>query len=200
MLQTYLLLLQEFATENCNMRIISGEYRGRTIKFPKSKLVRPTTDKNKEAIFNMLRKYVYFDGIKMCDIYAGSGSLGLETLSRGADIVHFVEKDFKVQKMLNENIESLDASKNCKIFNMEALRFSKLTEHDQYDLVIADPPFFNHDIHEAFINILENGFLAEDGVFLIERSIQTKKIDEVAFGIEATKRLGDSLIYIFTNE
>ncbi len=182
------------------MRIIAGEYRGRTIKFPKSKLVRPTTDKNKEAIFNMLRQHVYFDGIKMCDIYAGSGSLGLESLSRGADVVHFVEKDFKVQKMLNENIVSLDASEYCRIFNMEALRFSKLVEHDKYDLIIADPPFFNDDIHEAYKNILENDFLNEDGVFLIERSIQTKKIDEEAFGQEAKKRLGDSLIYIFIND
>ncbi len=180
------------------MRIIAGEYRGRTIKFPKSKLVRPTTDKNKEAIFNMLKRYVCFDNIKMCDIYAGSGSLGLETLSRGAREVHFVEKDFKVQKMLNENIESLDASQYCKIFRMEALRFSKLSDHDQYDLIIADPPFFKHDIHDAYKNILENNFLTEDGVLLIERSIQTKEIDEAAFEQKATKRLGDSLIYIFS--
>lgn len=180
------------------MRIIAGEYRGRTIKFPKSKLVRPTTDKNKEAIFNMLKRYVCFDDIKMCDIYAGSGSLGLESLSRGAREVHFIEKDFKVQKMLNENIESLDASKYCKIFRMEALRFSKLRDHDQYDLIIADPPFFKHDIHDAYKNILENNFLAENGVLLIERSIQTKDIDETAFKQEAIKRLGDSLIYIFS--
>ncbi len=182
------------------MRIIAGEYRGRTIKFPKSKLVRPTTDKNKEAIFNMLKRYISFDGIKMLDIYAGSGSLGLESLSRGASSVHFVEKDFKVQKMLNENIKNLDASKYCQIFNMEALRFSKLPENTNYDLIIADPPFFNHDIHEVYKNILENNFLSEYGVFLIERSIQTKEIDEKAFGIEAKKRLGDSLIYVFEND
>ena len=182
------------------MRIIAGEYRGRTIKFPKSNLVRPTTDKNKEAIFNMLRRYVNFDGIRVCDIYAGSGSLGLEALSRGADEVHFVEKDFKVQKMLNENIESLDASQYCTIFRMEALRFSKLKDRKQYDLVITDPPFFKHDIHEVYKNILENDFLAEDGILLIERSIQTKDIDEEVFGKEAIKRLGDSLIYIFENE
>lgn len=182
------------------MRIIAGEYRGRRIKFPKSDLVRPTTDKNKEAIFNMLKRYVDFYGIVMCDIYAGSGSLGLETLSRGAEKVHFVEKDFKVQKMLNENIESLDASEYCKIFKMEALRFSNSKDHIKYDLIIADPPFFKHDIHEAYKNLLENDFLAEDGVLLIERSIQTKDIDEEAFGREAIKRLGDSLIYIFTND
>lgn len=182
------------------MRIIAGEYRGRTIKFPKSKLVRPTTDKNKEAIFNMLKRYVSFEGIKMLDIYAGSGSLGLESLSRGADEVHFVEKDFKVKKMLNENILSLDATKHCKIFNMEAMRFSKLSDHDIYDLIIADPPFFKHDIHEVYKNILDNNFLSQDGVLLIERSIQTRAIDEKAFEMEAVKRLGDSLIYIFEIE
>jgi 16S rRNA (guanine966-N2)-methyltransferase len=135
----------------------------------------------------------------MLDIYAGSGSLGLESLSRGADEVHFVEKDFKVQKMLNENIVSLDASQYCRIFNMEALRFSKLSDHESYDLIIADPPFFHHDIHEVYKNILENNFLNEDGVFLIERSIQTKDVDEEAFRVVANKRLGDSLIYIFEN-
>jgi 16S rRNA G966 N2-methylase RsmD len=83
---------------------------------------------------------------------------------------------------------------------MEALRFSKLKERGNYDLIITDPPFFKHDIHEVYKNLLENNFLAEDGVLLIERSIQTKKIDEEAFGKEAIKRLGDSLIYIFTNE
>ncbi|MCK5456382.1 MAG: RsmD family RNA methyltransferase, partial [Melioribacteraceae bacterium] len=152
------------------------------------------------AIFNMLKQYVAFDEIKVCDIYAGSGSLGLEALSRGADEVHFIEKDFKVQKMLHENIESLDASEYCTIFRMEALRFSKLKDHGKYDLILLDPPFFKHDIHEVYKNMLENDFLTEDGMILIERSIQTKEMDEKAFGQEAIKRLGDSLIYIFTTE
>ena len=109
------------------MRIIAGEYRGRTIKFPKSKLVRPTTDKNKEAIFNMLKQYVAFDGIKVCDIYAGSGSLGLEALSRGADEIHFVEKDFKVpisklKKKLVAKHNQIDTAKLYRRF-LEVLQF-----------------------------------------------------------------------------
>ena len=82
------------------MRIIAGQFKGRVIKFPNSKLVRPTTDKTKESIFNYLVHSINFDGVKVCDIYAGSGSLGLEALSRGAAEVHFVEKDFHVSKML----------------------------------------------------------------------------------------------------
>ncbi len=179
------------------MRIIAGKYRGRTIKFPNSKLVRPTTDKNKESIFNYLVHSIDFDRIKVSDIYAGSGSLGLEALSRGADVVHFVEKDFHVSKMLQENISSLNAEDSCKVFRMEAIRFSKMTEHERYDLILADPPFFKDDIHQVVKNILEKNFLTEDGLLLVERSIQTKKEDQEAFNLEPSKRLGDSLIYQF---
>ena len=98
------------------MRIIAGKYKGRVIKFPNSKLVRPTTDKVKESLFNYLVHNYDLDEMNVCDIYAGSGSLGLEALSRGANSVHFVEKDFHVSKMLQENISSLGADEECKIF------------------------------------------------------------------------------------
>lgn len=181
------------------MRIIAGKFKGRTIKFPNSKLVRPTTGKTKESIFNYLVHSINFDGIKVCDIYAGSGSLGLEALSRGADVVHFVEKDFHVSKMLQENISSLKAEDSCKIYKMDAVRFSKITDHEKYDLILADPPFFKNDIHLVVKNILEKDFLNEDGLMIVERSVQTKKEDEEAFKIESFKRMGDSLIYQFFN-
>ena len=179
------------------MRIIAGKFKGRFIKFPNSKLVRPTTDKVKESLFNYLVHSIDFDGIKVCDIYAGSGSLGLEALSRGAAEVHFVENDFHVSHMLQENISSLNAEEECKIFKMEAIRFSKLTEHENYSLIIADPPFFKNDIHKVVKNILSNNFLTNDGIVLVERSIQTKKEDETALNKKSFKRLGDSLIYQF---
>jgi len=179
------------------MRIIAGKFKGRTVKFPKSNLVRPTTDKTKESLFNYLVHSIDFDGIKVCDIYAGSGSLGLEALSRGAGEVHFIEKDFRVSKMLEENINSLNAKEVCKIFRMEAVKFSKMSEHDSYDLILADPPFFKYDIHDVVKNLLERNYLNSEGILIIERSIQTKKEDEAAFGIEAFKKIGDSLIYQF---
>jgi 16S rRNA (guanine966-N2)-methyltransferase len=181
------------------MRIIAGKYKGRIVKFPQSDLVRPTTDRNKESIFNYLVNQIDFDGIKVLDIYAGSGSLGLEALSRGAEEVHFVEKDFRVSKMLEENINSLNAKENCKIFRTEAVRFSKMKEHDQYELILADPPFFHFDIHKVVKNLINNNFLKEDGVLLVERSIQTKEKDEKEFQQENFRKLGDSLIYIFDN-
>ena len=179
------------------MRIISGRFGGRTVKFPKSKLVRPTTDKVKESLFNYLTNAIDFDGIKVCDIYAGSGSLGLEALSRGAGEVHFIEKDFHVSKTLEANIESLGAGDECRIFRMEAVKFSKLAEHEKYDLILADPPFFKDDIHTTVENILEREYLNENGMMIIERSIQSKEKDIEKFGREPFKRIGDSLIYQF---
>lgn len=182
------------------MRIIAGQYRGRPIKIPKSKLVRPTTDRTKESLFNYLNNKIDFDGINVCDIYAGSGSLGLEALSRGAEEVHFVEKNFNVSKMLKQNIDSLNAGSFCKIYKMEAVKFSRMTEHALYDLILADPPFFKDDIHEAVINLLENKFLNKDGILVIERSVQTENKDVEAFGIEPSRKIGDSLIYEFRQE
>ena len=179
------------------MRIISGKFGGRTIKFPNSKLVRPTTDKVKESLFNYLVHSIDFDGIKVCDIYAGSGSLGLEALSRGAAEVHFVEKDFHVEKTLEANISSLEAKNECKIFRMEAVKFSRISEHDKYDLILADPPFFKDDVHSLVDNLIERNYLNENGMMIIERSIQTREKDIEHFKLEPFKRIGDSLIYLF---
>lgn len=182
------------------MRIIAGIYKGRIIKMPNSKLVRPTTDKVKESLFNILVNQIDFEGIKVCDIYAGSGSLGLEALSRGAGEVHFIEKNFPVQKNLDENIKALGAEKQCRIFRMEAVAFSKKAQHEKYDLVLADPPFFHDDIHDVVKNLLENDFLNEEGRIIVERSVQTEKNDRENFGIEPFRKIGDSLLYQFIKE
>ncbi|MCB0746356.1 MAG: 16S rRNA (guanine(966)-N(2))-methyltransferase RsmD [Ignavibacteriae bacterium] len=181
------------------MRIISGSLKGRTIKFPKSKLVRPTTDKNKESIFNYLNNIIDFSNILACDLYAGTGSLGLEIVSRGAAKVHFVENNFIVYKNILSNIEILKVEENCKVYKMTSEKFTKLFEHDRYDLIIADPPFFKDDIYKVFENLKENKFLSDEGILIIERSVQTKKADIENFNMEPIKKLGDSLIYQFTN-
>ncbi|MDX1701364.1 MAG: 16S rRNA (guanine(966)-N(2))-methyltransferase RsmD, partial [Melioribacteraceae bacterium] len=157
----------------------------------------PTTDKNKESIFNYINNKISFDGIKVCDIYAGSGSLGLEALSRGANEVHFVENNYSVYKNLLNNIESLKISEKTKVFRMSALKFSNLSKHDKYDLIIADPPFFRYDIYSVAENLIRNQYLEKDGIFLIERSIQTEEKDSSNFNNGPIKKLGDSLIYEF---
>lgn len=181
------------------MRIIAGIHRGRTLKVPDSKYTRPTTDRVRESLFSVLNNIIDFEDISVLDIYAGSGSLGLESLSRGAKKVDFIEKNFPVYKILQQNISTVGVEEECRIYKMEALRFSTISNHESYDLILADPPFFKDDIHKVVKNLLGNGFLKEDGMIIIERSIQTKDKDIGAFGKEPFKRIGDTLLYRFDN-
>ena len=182
------------------MRIVSGRLRGRVVKMPKSDQVRPTTEKVKESMFNYLNHYIGFEDLTVCDIYAGSGSLGFEALSRGAAKIHFVEKNYVVQKNLESNIKSLGVERECKIFKMSAVAFSKMETSVRYDLILADPPFFHNDVHEMVENIIKNNILTDEGVMIIERSIQTQDEDVEVFGRKPIKKMGDSLIYQWDNE
>ncbi|MHB1688681.1 MAG: 16S rRNA (guanine(966)-N(2))-methyltransferase RsmD [Ignavibacteriaceae bacterium] len=177
------------------MRIISGKFKGRLINVPQSKLIRPTTDRVRETLFNLLNNIIDFDGIKVLDIYAGSGSLGLECISRGAASVNFIEKNFVIYKNLEENIKSLQVEDSCKIFKTEAFTLSSQKREQQYDLILADPPFFKDDIYDVIKNLLANEFLSTNGIIIIERSKQTKEKDIQNFGVEPFKIIGDTYLY-----
>jgi 16S rRNA (guanine966-N2)-methyltransferase len=178
-------------------RIISGEFKGRFIKVPKSNLIRPTTDRVRETLFNLLNSMIDFNGIKVLDFYAGSGSLGLECLSRGAKEVHFVEKNFVIYKNLFENIKSLNVETQCTIFKMSSVKFSQMLPENKYDLILADPPFFKDDIYSVAENI--NKFLNLESFMIIERSIQTKEEDIINFNVEPFKLIGDTCLYKIEN-
>jgi len=177
------------------MRIISGNLKGRYIKVPDSKLIRPTTDRVRETLFNLLNNKIDFNGKKVLDIYAGSGSLGLECMSRGADEIHFVEKNYPIYNNLQENISSLNIEMGCRVFKMDALRYSQISHHDKYDLILADPPFFKDDIYKVVENLKINKYLNDSGFIIIERSIQTKGKDISNLGTEPFKIIGDTCLY-----
>lgn len=177
------------------MRIISGDLGGRLINVPKSKFIRPTTDRVRETLFNLLNNKIDFNGIKVLDIYAGSGSLGFECLSRGADEVHFVEQNNVIYNNLKENAASLKVEEKCKITKTTAEKFSGFENHIKYDLILADPPFFKYDIYKVVEKLLKNKYIAIDGFIIIERSIQTKDKDTLNFKLEPFKIIGDTCLY-----
>lgn len=177
------------------MRIISGKFKGRTITSLNSKFIRPMTDRVRVTLFDILKNKIDFDGIKILDLYSGTGSLGLESLSRGAAEAHFVERNFAIYKNLMKNIQALGVENECTIFHLEAAKFSRLHEHEKYDLIFADPPFFKDDIYEVVDNLRTNTFLSEDGRIIIQRSIQTKGKDKIHFEVEPFKITGDSCLY-----
>ncbi len=177
------------------LRIISGELGGRLISVPKSNLIRPTTDRTRETLFNILTNIIDFNGIKVLDIYAGSGSLGLECISRGAAAACFVEKNSFIYKNLIKNIESLGVSGLCKTFRTTAVDFSRNAPITTYDLILADPPFFKDDIYEVIQNFLRNKFINDEGMIIVERSIQTKEKDMLKLSVKPFKVIGDTCLY-----
>lgn len=182
------------------MRIISGQFKGRFIKVPQSDKIRPTTDRVRETLFNLIINRISFEDILVLDIYSGSGSLGLECLSRGAAEVHFIEKDFFIYNNLLDNIKSLGVEDNCKVFKTDASGFTRQKTANRYDLILADPPFFKDDIYKVVENIRINSYLAQEGIMIIERSIQTKEKDVLNFNIEPFKKIGDACLYLIESK
>ena len=128
------------------MRVIAGKYKGRKLESPKSDMIRPTTDKVKEAVFGSLQ----FDipGSAVLDAFAGSGALGIEALSRGAEHVDFVEKNSACLKTLKDNLNIIGAD-NFSIIKGDVLKISDRL--NSYDIVFADPPYDE----ELYIPFLE---------------------------------------------
>jgi 16S rRNA (guanine966-N2)-methyltransferase len=120
------------------MRIVAGRWKGRTIAAPKDDRVRPTADKVREAWMSIVQPRIA--GARVLDLFAGSGALGLEALSRGASSVDFVELAAPSLKVLRENIAKLGAS-DVTVHRGDALAFAATLEDDAYDLAFADPPY-----------------------------------------------------------
>ncbi len=122
------------------MRIIAGEYRSRIIKTPKNNKTRPTTDKIREALFNVIGPY--FDGGRLLDIFAGSGAVAIEGLSRGFDKAVLIDKDVEAIRCIKENIKQLDISDRCFVINNDYKKaLFKLKGTQRFDLIYIDPPY-----------------------------------------------------------
>lgn len=150
------------------MRVIAGEFRSRQLKSVDSKLTRPTTDKNKENMFNIIGPY--FDGGTCLDLFAGSGGLGIEALSRGMDQLYSVDKQYKAFNVIRENFKLLKIEDRAKVYKMDYTKaleqFSK--KNLSFDLVILDPPY-GLKINESIIQYLhDNQMLNDDCILVVE--------------------------------
>ncbi len=149
------------------MRIIAGEYKGRVLTTVPDNSVRPATDRVKSTIFNMLQNRLDLNGANVLDLFAGSGSLGFEALSRGAENVVFVESSSKVAKMIEENITMLKCADQCDVVQTEALTYMQFCRQE-FDLIFADPPYAWGQTAEIPELIFEKNLLKKDGFLIIE--------------------------------
>ncbi len=152
------------------MRVIAGKYRSRRLKTVDSSSTRPTTDKNKENLFNMIGPY--FEGGICLDLFAGSGGLGIEAISRGMDELYSVDKQYKAYQVIKDNFNDLKLDGH--VYKMDYRKaLDKFYEmHLSFDLVLLDPPY-SMKINESVINYLLEHHMLNDGcIIVIEDKIE----------------------------
>ena len=167
------------------MRIIAGKWRGRILEAPAGITTRPTADRTREALFSMLvSRLGSFEDLAVADLFAGSGALGFEALSRGARTATFVEVDQKAAAIIRRNAEKLKAP--LQLFNCSALA---LPRSEPFDLIFADPPYAEGSGTAVVASVLKSGWLAQGGWMSIETS-RKEGIDAGDLEIEAVRDIG----------
>ena len=146
------------------MRIITGQFKGRHFDIPRTFKARPTTDFAKENIFNVLNGYIDFDGITA--LFAGTGSISLELVSRGCKEVVSVEKDRDHARFIADCMKKINAE-NDILIRGDVFRFLKSC-HQKFDLIFADPPYALPELDTLPDLVFEHDLLAADGVFVFE--------------------------------
>ncbi|MCR5130537.1 MAG: RsmD family RNA methyltransferase [Prevotella sp.] len=152
------------------MRIITGKYKGRRFEVPRTFKARPTTDFAKENIFNVLGGYIDFEDVAALDLFAGTGSISLEMLSRGCQPVVSVEADRDHARFIGECVRKLNDN-NHSLIRGDVFRFLKSC-HRQFDFIFADPPYQLPNLPTIPDLIFEHDLLAPEGVFVFEHGKQ----------------------------
>jgi 16S rRNA (guanine966-N2)-methyltransferase len=153
------------------MRIVAGKFRGAGLVAPKGLATRPTSDRVRQALFNVLEHGtpgVDFAGARVLDLFAGSGALGLEALSRGARFCLFVEESAEARGAIRRNVEALGLTGATKIWRRDATSLGAAGRIEPFDLVMCDPPYGKGLGQRALHAVVEGGWTAPDAVVVLE--------------------------------
>jgi 16S rRNA (guanine966-N2)-methyltransferase len=173
------------------VRIIAGQWRGRKLVTPDGMATRPTADRVRETLFNMLVSRIgSFEGLRVADLYAGSGALGLEALSRGADFACFVEQDARALAAIRANMVSLGATERAQLLARSA---SALPTSQPFDLILADPPYSAGGGSAVVEEVLRAGW-AGPGSWMAIETERSDAVEPNACQIEAERDVGRARI------
>ncbi len=178
------------------MRVISGLYKGRVLRTVKDLSVRPATDRVKQTLFDMLANRIDLDGARVLDLFAGSGSLGIEALSRGASHVTFVEMDSRASDFIGKNLDMLGCKQETPIVQMDARAFINHSK-EKFDLVFADPPYSYEETPDLPGMIFGAGLVNAGGYLLIEHAKDISFSDTDLYRAGPEKRFGRTVVTFF---
>lgn len=186
------------------MHIIGGKYKNRRLITPKGNLTRPTASRLREALFNICQNFI--EETTFLDLFAGSGAMGLEALSRGAKSAAFVDSSQEAVRCIKRNVAVLQVEKSCEVFSGQVFSLLKILEkqHKQYDLIFADPPY-NTAIEiagdrflysEYIIHLMDKSALLTPGgtLFVEEDARHPPKVDLKHLVLKDSRKFGTSIL------
>jgi 16S rRNA (guanine966-N2)-methyltransferase len=165
------------------MRIVGGRFRGRPLASPKSNAIRPTADRLREALFNILR-HAYGDptgGARVLDLFAGTGALGIEAASHGAAFVLFVDDGAEARALLRENVAALGLGGVTRIFRRDATKLGPAHPLEPFSLVFLDPPYGKNLAAAALASARDGGWLAPGALIVVEEAVKSRFVAPEGF-------------------
>lgn len=182
------------------MRIVSGAHRGRAIVAPKGQATRPTSDRARQALFNILEHAAFapdLRGARVIDLYAGSGALGLEALSRGAEFCLFVETDAAARGAISENLETLSLFGKARVHRRDATALGLKPAGDgrPFDIAFLDPPYGQGLGEKTLAELAAGGWLAPEALIVLERGSDEKDLAHPGFERLDERRYGAATLF-----
>jgi len=155
------------------MRIVGGRFKGHGLSSPKGDGTRPTSDRVRESIFNILAHGIAgftLEGTRVMDLFAGTGALGFEALSRGARFCQFVDESVDARGVIRNNADALGVIGQCKIWRRDATKLGPCAPQTPFNLIFADPPYGKGLGEQALASVMDGGWLAPGGVVVLEEA------------------------------
>jgi 16S rRNA (guanine(966)-N(2))-methyltransferase RsmD len=181
------------------VRVISGKFKSRRLKGTPPAGLRPTSDKLKETVFNILAGRI--EGATFLDGCAGMGAIGIEAISRGAAFVYFVEQSHKACRMIRDNLQLLEVADGFALVQMDLAKALKSIATSSIDIAFVDPPYERDDIYDACLNLFGgSSLLAPGGILIIEHS-KRKQLPDEAGSLRKIRSLvqGDAALAFYTS-
>jgi 16S rRNA (guanine966-N2)-methyltransferase len=181
------------------VRIVGGEFRGRSLAVPKSNTIRPTADRTRESLFNIL-SHAYpeaIDGTRMMDIFAGTGAVGLEGASRGCRHVLFVESSVEGRGLLWENIDALGLHGRTRMLRRDATDLGSVGNLEPFELLFADPPYGEGLGEKAFKAAADGGWLVPGALAILEERADVVVDMPPAYLFLEVRTFGDSKMHFY---
>lgn len=181
------------------MRIVGGEFRGRALAAPKSNDIRPTTDRTRESLFNIL-SHTYpeaLDDTRIIDLFAGTGAVGLEALSRGCRQALFVEQGVEGRGLLRTNIESLGLQGRAKIYRRDACDLGFVGTAEPFHLLFADPPYGRGLGEKALASAAAGSWLVPGALAILEERADIQPVQQEGFTFLEERQFGETRMHFY---